>query len=312
MSAILEFDNTTLLSPEDVRREVVRLLRNGPDTIGYSELIRSIVEGLAEDWETTQSMLRGDPYAATEALRELRPHVERLLAVGFPAVEYPEARVLDRVLKATSRLLLLSYGRSGHGDVLSMPSVLAHDVFYCLGGFGMECGNVQAVSSLLDHRFLCRPSQGERAHLRAFEIHDLFHSELFDGSAARTFDHLLETCGASGFVCSAFEMGKEGLTDRVCQLNFIVCLKLVALAESGQTPPLFYANFGRFYARRLYSLFVQLTDDDEFARALCFALFDETPEQFRSRIPGRYAKIRRMFWGEGGYEWEAHLEVLPA
>jgi hypothetical protein len=291
------------ISDTEYEKIFIDYLKNNND-IDFQIAIDTLVSQLRNKWKTVwekdQQIILQNILSIVTCFEETTDIIK---IAGLLCIKFERAEYFKKCFNSFGNIIRLPENIGGSTAFLSIPGYLIHNMYSLWGSYAIHENQLDILKYLLESQMLYYPYGGEPDSDYVFQIKEIFHPDFFGHDATKAVGNYLETHKNKPWIHKYFNNPDEDLIDYIAQLNWIICMKIVYLLQEKQSRKmLFWADFGRFYEKRLKSLLIKLKNDVNFGNMFCKKIFNTDLNAFWISFNSNMKFITSNFWRSGsGY-----------
>jgi serine/threonine protein kinase len=273
--------------------------------LGKLDLIRIQFDthrkSLRETYEALWSSIKDNYGRAPEAAIEFMKSQPRLTGMVLALVRLNKKEFFQDFKGLLEYITTLSREKSGYMAIISVPYVYAGFLYMSASVIALFFQSWDIVYDLLNSKFEWYYQSGRPLYSYGFNHSYFFHPEALQTNAAKTHDLFRDEL-SNPEILNVLGIDKDELFNAYLQMQMIMSLKTVKVLENESVFPVF-PDFGRFNGYRVLKLLDKAYNDRSFAEGICKS-FNETPEEWFSKLNERLAIVRRWF-KDASYFWSS-------
>ncbi len=211
-----------------------------------------------------------------------------------------------RLLESVTRS---SAAEPGYRAINAVPHVLAGFLYSAANVAALHFQSWDVLQLLLRTKFEWFYQSERPLYSLGFDHSHFFHAEALGRKASESHD-LFRAVLSRSEILKILGVSKEDLFNAYLQAHLIMCLRAAQEIEAGEHVGMF-ADFGRFYDWRIIPLLDRMYSNPEIAKDFCQKVFQETRDEWFSRLNARLKIIRSEFFGSSAFLWESISSYEP-
>ena len=202
----------------------------------------------------------------------LMPTLEKITLLGGNAIRLDKQVDFVEALKLLASIYEMAgqvdrFGLHGEEEHLTwtLPSKLAFEHVYILGGLSIQEKNISALSSILEYNIEYPnkyPYENAAGRSVLLIEHPFFSSESSEGNLRTYFDHSKKIVTENKIFFEWFDKDTEKATDALVHFDFVRCFYLRVDNKSDWV----YYNFRRYYTFRVMPMIRRLVTNPEYRK----------------------------------------------
>jgi serine/threonine protein kinase len=252
-------------------------------------------------WASLRASIEQEPHMAPQAVENLIRTQTEIIGTSLAMARIDASVLFPSFRKYLEAVTRASERQSGYPAVNSVPHAFAGYLYMVTSVASLISMSWEILADLMRKKFEWYYQSDRPLFTLGFAHPYFFHADALKRSATEIHD-LFRREMMQQDMLSTLGIEKEEVLDAYIQTQMLMSLRAAQETESGADVSI-WADFGRFYPRRVYALLERMREDDEYASGVLKS-FEEPREDWLLKLNPRLQLIRDRFWG-GSFFWES-------
>lgn len=247
---------------EDIQKLVELVIKGSSADQKYANItleknLVSAIRNLRESYEDIFKSVGNDVSKIPESVTRLEAESFYIQLIGCVIAAFGNQDQMANYTERIGEILGFGEGKSGLTALIDMPEIILVDIIYSVGIICLINNSLELFGTLLNTKIY---DSNRMQYLEFYKRYDIHYSSSLGGQATKVGDHVRDTLENNVWLTALCPQLEGKIVDYQLQLNLL----LGAFCYSHDIG--LFADYGRFYGKRVMPLVARIRDDVTFRR----------------------------------------------